>query len=313
MKNKIQNSVHLEGYIYQHTLEERVTGPNSKNPGTHYISGNLDIATDDALLNIVTVHYSYVTPKTARGTDNLTYNMLQDIITGRMGSVMNDGIDKAAKVRIDSTLDCNEFYSDRNGPEELVSAKRNEGGFIHKQNDLDMNPENRNRFHVDMVITKIKDVEENEERQIPAHNVVTGYVFDFRKNLKPVEFIVYDKDAMNYFSDRDRCPVPSFQEIKGQVVSTTVKRTIEVEGAFSVDVREVSSTRKEYVATWAQPYLWDDESTITEEELKTAIQNREVELAALKRRNDEYKASRNTASAPPSAVATGFSSGEFNF
>ena len=53
MAKKLANSTHIEGYLYEHKLEKRVTGPNSKNPGTEYISGTISIATDDDMLNIV--------------------------------------------------------------------------------------------------------------------------------------------------------------------------------------------------------------------------------------------------------------------
>mgnify|MGYP003304582515 CR=1 FL=1 len=60
MKKSFINRTHIEGYLYQHTLEEKVTGPGSKNPGTKYISGNIDIATDDEMLNIVSVHFVFL-------------------------------------------------------------------------------------------------------------------------------------------------------------------------------------------------------------------------------------------------------------
>ena len=55
-----------EGYVYStgsnfNQLSERVTGENSKNPGTKYIAGNLDVAVDDTGLNVITIHYTYVT------------------------------------------------------------------------------------------------------------------------------------------------------------------------------------------------------------------------------------------------------------
>ena len=68
----VVNKSHIEGYIYEHTLESKVSGPNSKNPGTEFISGNLSVATDEAILNIVTVHFSYVTPTTKNGNPQVT-------------------------------------------------------------------------------------------------------------------------------------------------------------------------------------------------------------------------------------------------
>ena len=57
MKKKMINTVHIEGILYSHTLEDKVTGENSKNPGTSYIAGTIDIATDDACTNVVSIHY----------------------------------------------------------------------------------------------------------------------------------------------------------------------------------------------------------------------------------------------------------------
>ena len=53
MKNAMINKTHIEGVLYQHDLELKVTGDTSKNPGTEYITGTVEIATDDAGVNIV--------------------------------------------------------------------------------------------------------------------------------------------------------------------------------------------------------------------------------------------------------------------
>ena len=34
----MENTTHIEGILYEHALENKVTGPNSKNPGTPFIS-----------------------------------------------------------------------------------------------------------------------------------------------------------------------------------------------------------------------------------------------------------------------------------
>ena len=65
------NSVRLAGYLYDHKLVEKVSGPTSKNPGTTFYTGTIDVATDDECLNIVTVHYSYVTATNAKGENPL--------------------------------------------------------------------------------------------------------------------------------------------------------------------------------------------------------------------------------------------------
>ena len=79
MKDKMINATHVEGLLYEHKLEKKVTGENSKNPGTTYITGTIDIATDDNCVNIVPIHYTYVTEKTAKGNTNATYGVLNNI------------------------------------------------------------------------------------------------------------------------------------------------------------------------------------------------------------------------------------------
>ena len=91
---------------------------------------------------------------------------------------------------------------------------------------------------------------------------------------------------------------PVFTKVKGRQVSETTTRTIVEESAFGeASVREVKNTRKDYVITWAakEPYVWDDESTMTAQQLIDAMAAREVHLAETKKRQDEYKASKNQA------------------
>ena len=80
-KRAFINNSHVEGYLYEYELEERVTGENSKVSGTNYIRGRVDIATDEELVNIVSVYYTYVTGMTSKGQSNPTYGYLKDMIT----------------------------------------------------------------------------------------------------------------------------------------------------------------------------------------------------------------------------------------
>lgn len=309
MKNMI-NRTHIEGTLYEHDLQKRVTGENSKNPGTEFIMGTVSIATDNAKTNIVPVHFTYVTATTAKGNANATFTVLNDIIEGKLGSIMG-GSTTPASLRIDSAIGLNEFYSDRNGAEELVSAKRNEGGFVHTTPTVAEDEKTRNTFEADMLITNVRVIEEDEERKLPAKAIIKGAIFDFRKSLLPVEFSATNPNAMAYFeglgaSDKE----PVFTRVKGRQVSETITRTITEESAFGEpSVREVTSSRKDWVVTWAQgdPYVWDDESTITAAELTEAMANREVYLAGVKQRQDEYKASKGQATtAAPAKAAFNF-------
>ena len=310
MKNVMKNATHIEGLLYQHSLSLKTSGENSKNPGTQFINGTIDIVTDDAMTNIVTIHFTYVTAKTAKGNANATFDALQNIINGTYGSVMEHGADKATKLRVDSAIGLNEFYSNRSGKEELVSVKRNEGGFVHVAQTLREKEDERNTFDVDMIITNVRRIEADEERNRPEQVKVKGCIFDFRKALLPVEFTVLSPGGMDYFENLDASATnPCFTRVQGnQVSQVTIVRSEEPNAFGGVKVTETPYTNRDYVITWAatEPYLWDDESTITVQELKTAMADREVALAAMKQRQDEYRASQNTAAPAAAAPANGF-------
>lgn len=311
MKKTMINQTHIEGVLYEHNLEAKVSGDTSKNPGTPFISGTISIATDDAMTNIVPIHFTYVTATFGSGKPNDTYTTLNNIINGTFGTHMKDGADKAVKLRVDSAIGLNEFYTDRNGKEELVSAKRNEGGFVHKVDAIDADEKVRNTFKVDMIINCVTHVDADDEKNLPEKAVVKGAIFNFRKDLMPVEFSATNPNAINYFESLGATQQePVFTCVWGRQVSETIVRQITTESAFGEDeVREVKNTRRDFVITGAakDPYVWDDEGSITAAELNEAIQKREVDLAAMKKRQDEYKASRNVIQ--PNVPATG----GFNF
>lgn len=307
-----KNDTHVCGVLYEHDLKAKVSGDNAKNPNTPYINGTISIATDDAMTNIVSIHFSYVTPTFgASGKPNDTYTLLKNIVDGVYGTYMKDGADKAIKVRVDSAIGLNEFYADRNGKEELVSAKRNEGGFVHKIDVIDEDEKDRNTFKTDMVITNVRRVEADTERNQPEKCIVKGAIFNFRKELLPVEFTVLNHAAMDYFEGLGATSAhPTFTRVWGRQVSMTTVRKIVTESAFGEDeVREVKNTRRDFVITGAakETYEWDCEETMTVQFLNEAIKAREITLATLKKNNDDWKAKRN---AP---VAAAPSNGGFNF
>ena len=123
---------------------------------------------------------------------------------------------------------------------------------------------------------------------------------------------------MNYFLSLEASTKnPVITQVWGEQVSETTIRKIVTESAFGPDdVREVSSTRKDFVITGAsrEPGVWDDESWITAAEFNKAMNDREIYLATIKKRADEYKA--NRAKASQTSQASAFSApttGEFKF
>lgn len=314
MKKIMNNSTHIEGYVYEHNLELKVTGEKSKVPGTQFISGTLGIATDEDMMNVVQIHFTYVTAVTSKGKPNPTFNTLQAIIDGKITNAMEHGKENAARVRVDSALALNEWYDSRSEGNPLISVKRNEGGFVHQMTiaeQLNSDTHERATFDCDMLITKTTRVEANEERNTPEKLVLKGYIFDFRKAIMPVEFSVLNTGAMNYFENLEiSSKNPLFTRVKGEQISQTIEREVTEESAFGdAKVRIVRSSQRDFVVTWAakEPYVWDDETTLLGSEVEKAIADREVYLADIKKRQDEYQASKNNAlsggAAAPATVA----------
>ena len=316
MKKNMINQTHIEGLLYEHKLEKKVSGDTSKNPGTEFITGTVSIATDEACLNVVSIHYTYFTATTKTGGANATYNTLNAILNGAK-SVTVDGKENAVKVRADSAVALNEFYSNRNGEEQLVSARRNEGGFIHIITDpLREDERDRATFETDMVITGTREIEANTERNLPAKLVVKGYIFDFRKALLPIEFSVINPEGMKYFARLDCGPKsPVFTKVWGRQISQTSYRDVVEESAFGEKkVTRVPTSNKDYVITGVltkdamrdKGYVWDSEEGILGTEFAEALQNREVYLATVKQRQEDYQNAKKNATPAASNAMSGY-------
>jgi hypothetical protein len=260
-----------------------------------------------------------VTAATKNGKPNATFAALSNIIDGVYGTVMKAGKENAAFARVDTQIGLNEFYTDRNGETTLVSAKRPEGGFIHIQAKNDEVPSITNEFKCDMLITNVRHIEADEDKNLPEKAIVKGAIFnDYNKTLMPVEFTATNPDAIGYFEGLEASGNnPTFTQVWGQIVNETIVRTYVEESAFGKDsVREVRNNRRDWVITGSKkiPYEWDDESTLTKDEVNEAIKTREVYLANLKSRNDEYKASRAAATtSKPAAKTATVAPGDFDF
>ena len=318
MKKKINNVTHLEGYVYEHKLENKVSGETSKNPGTPFITGTLSIATDDEMLNVVQVHFTYVTALTKQNKTNQTYTTLQNIIDGKIGNVMEHGVENAGLVRIDSALDLHEWYDTRDPAQPLISVKRNEGGFVHVIQKKELAEEgSRATFDVDMLITSVSRIEHDDDYEGPEKARVKGCVFNYRGAILPVEFTVPDY-GIDYFESLDASPSnPVFTEVKGVQVSRTVSREVREESAFGkASVKIVRNSQREWEINWARPdtYEWDTEATILGTELTEKMAEREVYLAELKKRQNEFQANRDNAiPATTAAAPTAEAKVKYNF
>lgn len=318
MRKNVKNTIHLEGYVYEHKLAVKtVQNKESENFGKEFINGTLSIATDEDCLNVVPINFTYVTPTTKNGKVNETYTVLKEIIDSGK-TVLVDGKDNAMKVRIDTSLGVNDFYTNRDGKEEvLVSAQRCDGGFVHKTNTFSDKLDKRNRFEFDMLINKVTRVEADEEKHIDEDYVeVKGYVFNFRNEILPTKLVVKGKGGMDYFESLDASDKNLiFTKVWGSINSENIVTRVEEEVAFGAPlVKEFTRSKKEWIVTGAAKESYevgDAENGITLEEVEEAEKNRNIYLADVKKRQDEYQATKNAGAAPAGVAATAVAG--FNF
>lgn len=318
---KMINKCHVEGYVYDFNPDRfkvRVTGPTSKNPGTPFISGELDIAVDEVGMNVVPVHFIYMTPVYGSGKANPNFNEVKKIIENPDKTWLNSGKDGAYKVKIDGSLGLNDFVSSDG---QMVAAKRVEASFVSIVSELG-DEKHRSTFDIDMVITRVNHIDANPEKNIDNDYVnISGAAFNFRNALLPVDFVVKNPQGMNYFEDLGVTnSEPVFTRISGKMVNQTIKvegSTEETAWGESAAVNTYDRKQREWVVLSSAkvPYDFGEEDVLTAEELVSASQDRQVYLADVKRRDDEYKASKATTAmaAAPVANAPKAKPAEFTF
>jgi hypothetical protein len=256
------NTSHIEGYLYEQTLEKKVTGAKIIESGKTWLDG---------------------------------------------------GREEATKLTVNTALALNDFYAQ---DDTLVSQQRNEGGFVTIVNRLN-EEKKRNTFEADMVITNVKTIEANEDRGIDEYISIRGCIFNFRNEILPIEFTVKSAAGIEYFNSIDiSSSNPLYTKVWGNVLNKTiVTKKVEESGFGESKVIESSRNIREWVITGIakEPYEWDDENTITTEELTKAIQDREIKLAETKKRHDDYKTNIVSIGKESSIIGNKIPTGKFNF
>ena len=317
-----KNSITIQGRVYsfgeangRNMLEVKtVKNEKSENFGKEFIAGTIQVAVDEAGLNVIPVHYTFVSPTTKAGGTNNTFTALKALIDGGKTWV-KDGKDAAPMVKLEPSFALNDFYINENGEDRLVSQVMHEGGFATIVNTLPENEAERTYFRCDMVITNVTHVDADEEKNIDEHVALRGAVFNFRKELLPLTFTVKNPNGMNYFEGLGVSgSEPVYTWVEGVINCNTVKSEVKEETAFGGDsVRTFERKTKEWLIVRASqtPYDFGEEGVLTGEELTKAMQDRQVKLAEEKKRSEEYKAQKNNPVAAPAAPAA--KAGGFNF
>ena len=307
---KFINTEKIEGYVYStgsnfNQLSERVTGENSKNPGTKYIAGDLDVAVDDTGLNVITIHYTYVTETYKSGQTNNTYTALKRIIDNPDKTWVNGGKDNAFKVQCTGTsIALNDFIAVDGSK---VAAIRNENGFCSIVNELGPDAE-RNTFTADMLITKVTHIDADPEKNIAEDfATVSGAIFGYGPVLLPVSFVVRNEMGMNYFENLDATPSnPVFTKVWGRINCMTIKTERTEESAFGeAAVQTYERKSREYVITGTAkvPYDFGDEEVLTAADVNKMTQDRQVMLAEVEKRYNERQVNKTASGVNFNAAA----------
>lgn len=296
MKDKFINQVIVEGYVFDHSLTHRVTGEYSKNPGTDFINGTINIAIDDEGLNVVPVVFSYVTATYKSGNANRTYQVLDQLINN--ASTFQSAGTGATRVKVTGSVDTNDFLG-RDG--EMVCAKRVAGSFC----DIVQSTDGKADFEADMLIYAVRprEVEDGDD-----YLELDGYCFNFRGDLLPVTFSVVSPQGINYFESLDvSADEPVFEKVWGQIVSTVVKKEEVIEsnwGESQVKVSSRSFTAWQVTGSNNNCGEFGDDSVMTKDELEKAKKARTEYVAAEKARQEEYRNSQQGKAGFPEAKDT---------
>ena len=295
MKPSFDNKEIIEGYVYQHSLIEKEGTTQGKSTyGQKYITGTLDVATDENCSNVLQIRYSCVKQFTNAGKESATYRALKAILEENK-TVLANGKENAHKVRCQPSGGLREFYSTTN--QIHVTQQINEGGFVSLIDVFDLPEKKRNEFKFDMIITNVNHVNADQERGIQADFVeVKGAIFGYLNKLRPFTVVVHQPDGMAYFEGLDASPAtPVFTHLWGNIISTSIQIEKRIESAFGEAAVDMTSRRvREWEITGVLPDTppFDDPATITVDELKTLQQNRAIEVAEIKKNSEEYAAKR---------------------
>lgn len=229
-KNTIfQNEVSLTGYVFATKLRQGTTGAtNQWHPNENYISGTIEVATDDDALTVVPVSffaYEFRNNKDGHRVSNETYQTLSQVIDAQTYERVGTN---AMKLRISGSIDTNDFYSSRN--DQIVSSQRINGRFVHIDTSRGVVP---TMFNANMVVCNVAEMEQEGRDEYVK---VGGYVFNYNgSRVYPVSFECHDAAGKDFILSLDASTGnPVSLNVWGTIESTVIaKPTVEQEAVAS--------------------------------------------------------------------------------
>lgn len=214
------NDFTVTGYVYNHNFRTGMSKPTAKwHPNERYVSGRLNVLTDDEGLNVVPVNFFVYENKTDRDGNVVpdeTYKTLTQIMTG---ATFEDSGTHAQKVRVSGSVDSNDFYSTRN--DEVVQAQRVNGRFVHiVQPGLSVTPA---KFDVKTVLTSA--VYREVEGRDPFLDI-RGYVFNYNgSRVFPFRCECRDSSGISFIEGLEPSSSnPATCHVWGEIQNTVIEK-----------------------------------------------------------------------------------------
>jgi hypothetical protein len=249
---KTYNALDMKGRLYNYALQTINTEKGEA------ISGDVMLEVD-ANGTVVTVRF-FGYPTYNNGKTNKTFGILDDMMAGNYKTVVDNG-DDADWLSLNGSIDVSYFVSRNATDGELARAQKFRGSFINPNTKKEYN----NRWKLDMLVTNVKEVEADEEKQLPRFVRMNGYlVDDYNNRLMEVGFQARSDAAMNYIlglevSFDEPLYVPVWGEI-GKVGTTRI-----IKNAFGEDeVQKFENTQWIVTGMQQEAYEWGDEKTMTD-------------------------------------------------
>lgn len=272
------NQVSLKGRL--HSYELSMKEEDAAIYGSIFVEVNAEGA-------IVEVRY-YVTPKTKKNEVNKSYDFLEKVMDGEVKTIKDDG-DEASWVTVSAKISP-DFFVPRDGAktiDDLAVSQKVRGFAIRggKSNEYE------NMWNCDMLITRIEEIEPDEEKHISHKVKVSGYIVDeYNKRLMPMRCDAIDNDAINYSLTLEASPeLPIYSSVKGEFrkeVTSIVK-----ESAFGEDeVIEYDNIR--WAMRWMPRIPYDFGDDISEDEYKDFLDGlTEYKTEKLEKNREKQEAS----------------------
>jgi len=251
---KSYNATNFKGRLYSYALDTIDTEKGEAIAGTITLEVNEDGTTVDIR------YFAY--PTYSSGKKNTTYDILAAIMDGEYATVVDEG-EGADWLASTGSIDVSYFVGTRSGDDDLQRAQKVRGNFINPNK----NKVYENNWKLDYLITRITEIEADQERDYPRYAKVFGFYIDsYNKRVLEAAFQVRNPAGVDFVVGLDvSLDSPYFVSCSGKLTRSV--NTKVTKSSFGEDqVVEFTNTSWTLESMAADPYEFGDERVLTIDE-----------------------------------------------